>query len=84
MTHPTWISRSVSVMVDSLPAMSWEVERQCRRVGVRALLIHAETEPVAAFYTRIDAGFERSPTDPFHVVLLIKDLRRAIRDTVVP
>jgi len=53
-------------------------------VGVRALLIHAESDQAAAFYTRIDPGFERSPTDPLHVVLLIKDLRRAIRDAADP
>jgi GNAT superfamily N-acetyltransferase len=50
------------------------------RVGVRALLIHAETPAAAAFYNGIDPGFEASPTDPLHVALLIKDLRRAIRD----
>jgi predicted N-acetyltransferase YhbS len=49
------------------------------RVGVRALLIHAETEKVAEYYARIDPGFEPSPTDPLHLVLLMKDLRRAIR-----
>lgn len=49
-------------------------------VGVRALLIHAETERAAAFYAAIDPGFEASPTDPLHVILLIKDLRQAIRD----
>ena len=50
------------------------------RIGVRALLIHAETPNAVAFYQAIDPGFEMSPTDPLHVVLLIKDLRRAIRD----
>ena len=50
------------------------------RLGVRALLIHAETPEAAAFYKGIDPGFEPSPTDPLHVALLIKDLRRAIRD----
>lgn len=50
------------------------------RVGVRALLIHAATPEAAAFYRGIDPGFEASPTDPLHVVLMIKDLRRAIRD----
>jgi GNAT superfamily N-acetyltransferase len=50
------------------------------RVGVRALVIHAETPEAAAFYERLDPGFEPSPTDPLHVVLLMKDLRRAIRD----
>jgi GNAT superfamily N-acetyltransferase len=50
------------------------------RAGVRALLIHAETPEAVAFYRAIDPGFEPSPTDPLHVALLIKDLRRAIRD----
>lgn len=53
------------------------------RLGVRALLIHAETPKAAAFYQRIDPGFEPSPTDPLHLLLLIKDLRRAIRDAAV-
>ena len=50
------------------------------RVGVRALLIHAETPEAAAFYQRIDDAFEASPTDPLHLILLMKDLRAAIRD----
>jgi GNAT superfamily N-acetyltransferase len=50
------------------------------RVGVRALLIHAETPEAAAFYRRIDPGFEPSPTDPLHLILLLKDLRGAVRD----
>ncbi len=50
------------------------------RVGVRALLIHAETPDAAAFYRRIDIGFDPSPTDPLHLVLLMKDLRGAIRE----
>jgi GNAT superfamily N-acetyltransferase len=48
------------------------------RVGVRALLIHAENEAAAAFYARLDIGLEPSPTDPLHLILLIKDLRSAI------
>ena len=58
----------------------FQVGAIAERVGVRALLIHAETPEAAAFYQGIDSGFEASPTDPLHVVLLIKDLRRAIRD----
>lgn len=50
------------------------------RVGVPALLIHAESERAAAFYARLGIGFEPSPTDPLHLVLLLKDLRQAIRD----
>lgn len=55
-----------------------------RRVGVRALLIHAETADAAAFYQRIDPGFEPSPTDELHLILLTQDLRRAIRDATDP
>ena len=58
----------------------FQVAAIAERVGVRAMLIHAETPEAAAFYQRIDPGFEPSPTDPLHVILLIKDLRRAISD----
>lgn len=58
----------------------FQVAAIAERVGVRALLIHAETPEAAAFYQAIDPGFEPSPTDPLHVILLLKDLRRAIRD----
>lgn len=50
------------------------------RVGVRALLIHAETPEAAAFYARISAAFVESPSDPLHLLLLMKDLRSAIRE----
>jgi GNAT superfamily N-acetyltransferase len=49
-------------------------------VGVRALLIHAETPEAAVFYRSLDSGFDLSPTDPLHLILLMKDLRRALRD----
>lgn len=62
----------------------FQVAAVAERVGVRALLIHAETPEAAAFYRRIDPGFEPSPTDPLHVALMIKDLRRAIRDAAAP
>ena len=45
--------------------------------GIRALLIHAHDEAARAFYERFD--FEPSPTDPLHLFLLLKDLRRALR-----
>lgn len=60
---------------DALLQVAWISER----IGVRALLIHAETAEAAAFYRRIDPAFEPSPTDPLHVILLVKDLRTAIR-----
>lgn len=40
---------------------------------VRALLVHALHEPARAFYAHFD--FEPSPTDPQHLLLLIKDAR---------
>jgi GNAT superfamily N-acetyltransferase len=48
-------------------------------IGVRALLIHAESAQAAAFYTRFDPAFEPSPSDPLHLVLLLKNIRAAIR-----
>lgn len=46
-------------------------------IGMRALLIHAESERARAFYEHI-AEFEPSPTDPLHLFLLMKDLRATI------
>ncbi|MEU7933191.1 GNAT family N-acetyltransferase [Micromonospora echinofusca] len=46
-------------------------------IGVRAVLIHCETEAARDFYQRL-AKFEVSPTDPMHLLLLMKDLRRAL------
>jgi hypothetical protein len=46
-------------------------------IGVRALLIHAESPAARDFYLNL-AEFEPSPTDPLHLILLMKDLRRAL------
>jgi len=43
-------------------------------VSARALLVHARDEAAAGFYERL--GFDRSPTDPLHLLVLVKDLRR--------
>lgn len=42
-------------------------------IGVRVLLVHALHERARAFYAHF--GFESSPTDPLHLLLLIKDAR---------
>jgi predicted N-acetyltransferase YhbS len=42
-------------------------------VGVRAVVAHA-SETASGFYDQF--GFESSPTDPLHRILLMKDLRR--------
>ncbi|MEK6719915.1 MAG: GNAT family N-acetyltransferase [Chloroflexota bacterium] len=52
------------------------VEQAAGAIGVRALLIHAESAQAKAFYLNY-SEFEESPTDPFHLTLLIKDLRKA-------
>jgi GNAT superfamily N-acetyltransferase len=46
-------------------------------IGVRALLIHCESDAARDFYLRL-AKFEPSPTDPMHLLLLMKDLRLAL------
>jgi GNAT superfamily N-acetyltransferase len=44
--------------------------------GLRALAAHAKDERAAAFYAHV--GFERSPTDPLHMFVLLKDIRRML------
>ena len=45
-------------------------------IGVRAMLVHALHDQARAFYAHF--GFEPSPTDPLHMLLLIKDARAAL------
>ncbi len=47
-------------------------------IGIRALLIHAIDERARTWYAQF--GFERSPTHPLHLILLMKDLRATIED----
>lgn len=46
-------------------------------IGIRALLIHANDDEAKTFYLD-QAEFEPSPTDGLHLLLLMKDLRRAL------
>jgi predicted N-acetyltransferase YhbS len=46
-------------------------------IGVRALLLHAESEEARDFYLHL-AEFEQSATDPLHLFLLMKDLKATI------
>jgi GNAT superfamily N-acetyltransferase len=41
--------------------------------GIRALTVHAKDDNARSFYERY--GFMRSPTDPLHLYVLIKDLK---------
>ena len=47
-------------------------------VGVRAILVHALHDGARSFYQHF--GFEPSPTDPLHLLLLIKDARALVGD----
>ena len=44
--------------------------------GIRALAVHAKDEEARRFYEHFD--FVPSPTDPLHLFVLLKDLRRMI------
>lgn len=50
-----------------------------RHAGVRALVVHALGGSARDFYLR--HGFERSPTDDLHLMVLLKDVRAAIART---
>ncbi len=41
--------------------------------GIRALLVHAKDDEARGWYEALE--FEPSPTDPYHLFLLMKDLR---------
>jgi GNAT superfamily N-acetyltransferase len=62
-----------ALVVDTLRRIAGAAEV----IGVRAVLIHCETEAARDFSLRL-AKFEASPTDPMHLLLLMKDLRRAL------
>ena len=64
-----------ALVVDSLRRVAAASEV----IGVRAVLIHCETDAARDFYLRL-AKFDQSPTDPMHLLLLTKDLRRALDD----
>lgn len=45
--------------------------------GVRAFLVHAKDDKAKAFYEHFN--FSPSPTDPYHLYLLVKDIRKSMR-----
>jgi hypothetical protein len=44
--------------------------------GIRAVLVHANDDAARNWY--LQWGFEPSPTDPYHLFLLLKDLIKLI------
>jgi GNAT superfamily N-acetyltransferase len=45
-------------------------------IGARAVLVHAQDDKAKGFYEHFD--FEASPTDPYHLMLIMKDLLRIV------
>ena len=45
--------------------------------GIRALLVHAKDDEARAWYEKFD--FESSPTDPLHLFLLMKDIKKILQ-----
>jgi GNAT superfamily N-acetyltransferase len=54
------------------------VEEAVGIVGVRAVLVHAIDDAARRFYLHFE--FEESPVDPYQLLLLLKDLRKAIHE----
>jgi GNAT superfamily N-acetyltransferase len=47
-----------------------------RIIGARAILVHAKDQKAADFYARF--GFVPSPSNPFHMLLIFKDVTRIL------
>ena len=50
--------------------------RAADTIGARALLVHAKDDVAKAFYEHFN--FEASPSDPYHLLLIMKDLLRVV------
>ncbi len=50
--------------------------RAAEIAGLRALAVHAKDQAAASFYSHF--GFIASPTDPLHMFMLLKDVRRML------
>ena len=45
-------------------------------IGARAILVHAKDDPARGFYEHFE--FEPSPSDPYHLLLIMKDVKRLL------
>jgi GNAT superfamily N-acetyltransferase len=45
--------------------------------GIRAMAVHAKDDAARAFYERF--GFMNAPTDPYHLFVLLKDVRAILK-----
>src|SRR5947209_18428930 len=46
--------------------------------GIRAMAVHAKDDDARAFYERF--GFVPAPTDPYHLFVLLKDVRAILKE----
>lgn len=53
------------------------INRAAKIGGLRAILIHAKDDSARLFYEYFN--FEPSPTDPYHLFMLVQDLKRGLR-----
>lgn len=53
------------------------IEEAAEIVAVRAVMVHAIDEAARRFYEHFE--FEPSPVDPFQLLLLLKDIRKALK-----
>ena len=53
------------------------IEEAADIVGVRAVMVHAIDDQARRFYQHFN--FDSSPIDPFQLMLLLKDMRKALR-----
>ena len=49
-----------------------------QEIGSRALLVHAESEVAKGYYLHLIPQFVASASDPLHLVLLTKDVRKTL------
>jgi GNAT superfamily N-acetyltransferase len=79
------------IFTDNVRLLSWwkglgqgllkdALERTVRAAdigGLRAMLVHTKDDSARVFYEHFN--FEPSPTDPYHLFILLKDLKRMLR-----
>ncbi len=46
-------------------------------IGARAIVVHAKDDNAKGFYSHF--GFDPDPSDPYHLMLITKDLRRMLQ-----
>ena len=51
-------------------------------IAARAVVVHAKDDVARRFYAHID--FEPSPSDPYHLLLIMKDLRASLGKLSMP